>query len=516
MRTSIVSLISIAILAGMALQPGLNAQEKAEGKASKPAEKSEAAKSEKAAPKKDQEKPPPPPPLAEDPYDVLVNITVPRHNRTTKYTRQDLKRQVARLISRTWGGMWVTEVRMNDWMLPGDAIERLEANEVSKKFEKQFDKVMFVSVDPETLEIVVREWDYRSNSLTVPATDHAYDLAAVPNIAIQLLAEVFQPVLVIRRTDQFDKSYIEVTLKAGEFPAPDPLAEQVREGDVLTPVVRYFNKKDRSKVDRIQEQTLTYLVVQNIDREIVGGTLISGVPTVFGRNARRAEQFALRRRPRHKETRVKLVLRSNPDKPLLCHRVNIVSKLKYRDEELGPSIDLISDRYGEVKVPRGSYPTFWIYVYSGKLLLARVPYAPGLVEAETVLMPDDSMRLLVEGEVDLLKGRLIDLVARRAVHMSAAMQYSKDGKGEQAKAEVAALDELPGKQEFEDQITTFREPAVEKALAARNKVSRGRILRVCKEMNQVLDNYFDPARMEAFKEQLNNVFESNVAEEEEN
>lgn len=502
-----------ACVLSLSLSSSVLAQDKS--KSAAPAKTPEAAPAKKTAVKKteNKEKEPPPIPIAEDPYDIVINVTVPRHTRVTTHMRAALRLNIEQLVARTWGAMWVADVRMNDWMLTQSGIERLKADEVSKRFGTKYDKVLFVAVDPETLSITTREWDYRSNSLTVPATGEAFDFAAVPNETIKLLVEVFQPVLLLRRTDKFDKSYIEVTLKAGEFPAPDALAEQVRPGDVLTPVVRYFNKRNRGQVDRIQYQTLTYLVVQNIDREVIGGTLVSGVPTVFGRNARRAEQFALRRRPRHPSTKVKLVLRSNPEKPLLCHRVNVVSKLKYRDEELGPSVNLISDRYGEVEIPVGSYPTYWIYVYSGKLLLARIPYAPGLIDEETVLMPDDSMRLLVEGEVDLLKGRLIDLVARRAVHMSAAQQYSKDGKVEETKAELAALDALPGEKEFLDQITTFRQPAIDKAMAARNRVSRGRIVKVCSEIERVLKTYFDPTRMEAFREQLDNIFESNVSED---
>ncbi|MFK7821290.1 MAG: hypothetical protein AB8G99_21425 [Planctomycetaceae bacterium] len=492
-----------------------NAQEeKSKASVKADAEKTKAAKQTPAKQKDAKEKEKAPPvPVAEDPYKVVVNLTVPRHRLMTAATRAALRDHVELMVRRTWGGMWNTDVRMNDWMLVGDAIERLQSDAVSERYEAKFDKVLFVALDPETLSLTAREWDFRSNSLTVPAFAETYDLAAVPNQIVHLLIEVFRPVLLFRRADKFDKSYIEVTLKAGEFPAPDPKAAQIKPGDVLTPVVRYFNKRNRDQVDRIQYQTLTYLVVQDIDRDVIGGTLVSGVPTVFGRNARRAEQFALRQRPRHKATRVKLVLRSNPEKPLLCHRVNLVSKLKYRDEELEKSVNLISDRYGEVVIPVGSYPTYWIYVYSGKLLLARIPYAPGLLAKETVLMPDDSMRLLVEGEVDLLKGRLIDLVARRAVHMSAAMQYSKDGKADETRAEVAALEALPGKKQFEDQITTFQQPAVQKALAARNRVSRGRINRVCGEMKRVIDNYFDPARMDAFRNQLNDVFESNGAQD---
>lgn len=455
-------------------------------------------------------------PIAQDPYGVLVNLTVPMHPRFDAAAREQLRVAVVHAVERTWGGMWDADVRMNDWICIGESIERMEPQTVSDIVGRQYDKVMFVALDPDSLALTVREWDYRSNSMTVPAFGESFELAAVPNDIVRMMVEVFQPVLLWRRTDKFDKSYIEVTLKAGAFPAPDPIAEQIRPGDVLTPVVRYFNRRERDVVEKIQPQPLTYLVVQDIDGDVIGGTVVSGVPTVFGKSARRAEQFALRQRPRHKSTRIRMVLRNNPDKPLLCHRVNVVQKLKYRDQELEPPVDLISDRFGKVDIPVGSYPTCWIYVYSGKLLLARIPYAPGLVAEETVQMPDDSMRLLVEGEVDLLKGRLIDLVARRAVHMSAAMQYSKDGKVEEAKAELAALEALPGLKEFQDQITTFRRPAVLKAEAARNRVSRGRILKVCREIENVLNTYFDPEKEKAFRDRLDEVFGDNVPEEDEN
>ncbi len=510
------AIIAVALTTLLANSPNAPAQEKAEKATEKPPEKMEKTTGEKKPDDKKvdkKEKAPPPTPIELEPYKVLVNVTVPNGTRINVLTRRTLKVELERVISRTWGGMWKPEVRMNDWICPGGAIVDMQPDVVSERYGRDYDKVMLVAMDPETLDLTATEWDFRSNSVTVPAYRKSFDIAAVPNDIARLLIEVFQPVLLFRRADKFDKSYIEVTLKAGDFPAPDPEAAQIREGDVLRPVVRFFNKRNRDQVDRIQDQTLTYIIVQSVDRDVIGGTMISGVPTVFAKNARRAEKFALRKRPRHKATMVKLVLRSRPDKPLLCHRVNVVSKLKYRDEELAPSENYISDRYGEVEVPVGSYPTYWIYVYSGKLLLARIPYAPGLVDKETVLMPDDSMRLLVEGEVDLLKGRLIDLGARRAVHRSAAKQLAKDGKGEEAKAEFAAFMELPGREDFEKQIVTFEQPAIQKAVAARNLVSRGRIRKVCGEIRRVLDIFFDKERIKQFQDELNNLFETSPTDE---
>lgn len=469
-------------------------------------------KAEKTKAKKEEK----PPKISVDrkPYKVLVNVTVSAHPGMTNHDLSALRDDIANKIERTWGCMWVTKVQLNDWICVEDTIRRMQPETMSARFGQQYDKVMLIHLDPETFTLTVREWDYRSNTLTTPASGSTHRLAAVPNLAAELLVEVFQPVLVWRRTDKDPRSsYLELTLKAANFPPADPIANQIRPGDVVIPFIRHFEKKNPTQVKKIQPLLLTFIVIDAVDREVVGGTIIMhGPASPFGRSSRNAEQFALRRRPRHKSTKVKMVLRNRTDKPLLCHRVVIVSKLKYRDEELGPSSNLISDRYGKVQIPTGSYPTYWVYVYSGKLLLARVPYAPGLLAEETIEMPDDSMRLLVEGEVDLLKGRLINHVARGAVHRSAAMAFSKKGNKKGVLKEVADLEKMPGLKFFEDEVTTFREPAIQRAEAARNRVSKRRIERVCGEIGNVLRNYFDPEKEKKFKEQLDRVFRSEMEE----
>ncbi len=519
MKTRIAGTLGIVLLV-VGTSSALLGQEKAVPATAANSQKAEPAtatadgKASKKPVKKKKKKRTPQTPVEQEPYKVLLNVTVPGHARLHPEAREKIGQGIQDLVARTWGAMWTTTLSVNDWINTGSMIDHLQPETVSNRVGMKYDKVMFIAVDPATFALTVREWDYRSNTLSVPAYGTAHNVRAVPNQVVKLLLEVFQPVLVWRRTDKFDKSYVEVTLKAGKYPAPDPLAVQVKKDDVLTPYIRQFDKKEPEKVIKIQDQLLTYLRVQDIDREIVGGTVISGVLSMFGKNARRAEQFALRRRPRFKSTKLQLVLRTRRDKPLLCHRVNVVAKLKYRDEELEPPVDLISDRYGKVEIPVGKYPTYWIYVYSGKLLLARVPYAPGLFAEHTVDMPDDSVRLLVEGEVDLLKGRLINRVARGAVHMSAALAYARKGDGERVKAEVALLDDLPKKQEYLDQIIEFKNPAIAKAERARNRVSKSRIQRVCGEITNVLNNFFTEDKMDNFKRRLNDVYAESPGEDE--
>ena len=104
-------------------------------------------------------------------------------------------------------------------------------------------------------------------------------------------------------------------------------------------------------------------------------------------------------------------------------------------------------------------PTFWLYVYSGSSLLARVPYAPGLLPQDTIKLPDDGLRLGVEGELYLFRDALVDTVAQKAVLMSLAKKASAEGRLEEVDKLIVQLDELPGQKEFMSRLNAIKTPA---------------------------------------------------------
>ena len=133
-------------------------------------------------------------------------------------------------------------------------------------------------------------------------------------------------------------------------------------------------------------------------------------------------------------SKVRIVLRGRPDKPLVSHRLALAYQLHWKSEEDGPQTPLVSDRNGDVVIEaRKGHPTFWIRVYSGASLLARVPYAPGLIPFDTIELPDDSIRLAVEGEIQLLADELIDAIAARGGESDeAARRMSKSRRRSQS------------------------------------------------------------------------------------
>ena len=188
---------------------------------------------------------------------------------------------------------------------------------------------------------------------------------------------------------------------------------------------------------------------------------------------------------------VQLVLKAREDRPLVCYRVDRVAKLRYKDESLVPAERVVSDREGKIRISVDSQnSTFWLYVYSGSLLLARVPYAPGLVETDVILLPDDSIRLGVEGELYLFRDQLVDVVAQQAVFKGMAKQAA--AKGEVAKLEEAikGIESLPGKKDFDAQLNAIRRPAIDRARELRNRSAERNVNRLCDAMATSLDKFF--------------------------
>ena len=231
-----------------------------------------------------------------------------------------------------------------------------------------------------------------------------------------------------------------------------------------------------------------------LDREnvpgLVKGFFITHSPySPFGGKGRAIQHLAVRQRPAADQSKVRLVLQGRPDKPLVSHRLALAYQLHWKDEEDGPQTKLVSDRNGEVVISTNpDHPTFWIRVYSGSSLLARVPYAPGLIPSDTIELPDDSIRLGVEGEVQLLADELIDAIALRAVLMARARKTAEAGDVPQLESLFERYDQVPAKDYFLEKVNNVRIPAVREANEKRLGTSR--IRELCDGLQSTVNLFF--------------------------
>ncbi|MEY3173094.1 MAG: hypothetical protein RLZZ436_1007 [Planctomycetota bacterium] len=461
-------------------------------------------------------------PLQDRPYRVTVEVAFSGAVIPAPHHRLQLVSQIRAGFGRMYGGMWDATVHESAWFRPGTRLqlERLTENDLREAWpEAAAEKLLLISVECGQAGFTVscREYDTRIQELSPSLTRSVFTSQSVAHAACELGRDCFRPIL-LYSSPTIDKAELEFVLQAGNLLPPDPSAAQIAKGDVLRTFLRQMDRKNPGKVKLLQRLDLCYIQVTDFNRVLgtagfsqddspvtvpdaaepstnytdtarVRGLLLSHGPVPFGgKGGRNLQQIAVRQRPMAPTSRVRLVLRDRPDRPLVCIRVDQVPK---RDSPPELRVRHLTDRSGELELSVDpANPTCWLYAYSGSTLLARVPYAPGVMPQETVKLPDDSIRLGVEGDLYLLRDELVDMVAEKAVYMSIAKKASAAGDKQAFENAVTSIDALPARQQFSDRLDAIRSPALQKADAVRNATAKRRIESLITKMRESVDKFF--------------------------
>ena len=464
-------------------------------------------------------------PFAREAYRVFVEVGFSGIATQQPALRQDFVDQIRKGLDRMYGAAWNAQVQETEWLIPGrnERLHRLTAEELLLRYpESSAQKVVLIGIEESngTFQISGREFDTRVQEMSPVLTEETGEDQNVANVACRLVRDSFRPVLLFEKPTVVGGE-LEFRLQAGELTVPDPTAAFIRDGDVLRTFLRQMERRNPDKLKLLQRLDLCYVRVTGFNTELradvespedtsvsvkdvtrdtsavyhdsghVRGVLISHGPVPYGGAGRSVQQIALRQRPAATKSRVKLVLQTRIDRPLICFRVDKVSKLRHTDSNDAPGERVLSDRNGEIEIEVDpANPTFWLYVYSGSSLLARVPYAPGLLPQDTIKLPDDGLRLGVEGELYLFRDALVDTVAQKAVLISLAKKASAEGKLEEVDKFILQLDELPGQKEFMSRLNAIKTPATEKADLQRNASVKRKIEKLCLAMEESLTAFY--------------------------
>jgi len=464
-----------------------------------------------------------PVPFALRPYRVQLSIAVHQSKGSRGGNPKAIAQSVYQALSRMYGRMWQMEMLTTGRLTPGtpvqirrlsksDLISTDDDDQTSFRFpEAVSDKIVFVGLQASSsgIEIACREYDTRLQTLS-PAQMVTVDTPfQVPVAAARLVRDVFRPCLqyVRKYTDDDGLAFIELQTQAGELPASDITARQIREDDVLRLFIRRMDRRDTTKLKQLNEVPLNYVRVLSVDESVTRG-LTTGVllshsrVSPFGSRARSVQHLALRQRPVAQSSTVRLVERSAQENPLICQRIAVAYKLRANEVDEQDQLKLLSDRNGDVTIPvHPDFPTMWIYVYSGARTLARVPYAPGIVPMDTIHLPDDSIRLSVEGDLKMFQDRLVDSVALREVQFSLARQATRDGRADDLEQILGVYGKMPGREKFLDDLTLIRVSAERRAEESRNRFAKRDVQNLCRDVEETIELFFNDskrvARMEA-------------------
>lgn len=394
-------------------------------------------------------------------------------------------------------------------------LERLNSTEILSmadaddgKFEKRF--FVGIATAGAAWEISVREWDALSQTLGPVQTATVRDPEVSPRVIYDLMGDVFRPIVELGAADLGART-VAFTLKAGAFTPhdlfqdtnADPLRAQLHPGDVILPFIQY-RERDGS-LRKNQFLPWTYLTVDEVERGRGLSHFVTGIRVPLGSaQSKRVRTYGLAVKPLFPKSELQLRLRRNNDRRLAAHDVTIATSARLADEPEAKLGDLFTDRNGIVEIPvYQASRIVWIYIKSGQQLLAKLPYAPGLEEFATVDLPDDGVRLEVEGDIDQLKSRLIDAVARRAAATIRARALAKANNWKGVDRELNTLKQLPTRSELQRELTQIRLPRLERARKQGNTVAMRKIRSQCDDISLLIDRYLDPNKVKEFVEEIN-------------
>lgn len=443
------------------------------------------------------------------PYRVLVALSFDSTQSTRLPLREEMNLEIRDRLHRTFGKMWQVSVenRHSFAEIGSGGLKNLSASKVLLWFPENnpqnpsiplWDKVFFAHVHFEASNLVVacREWDSLSRTLSSISRRVTFDPHKLSQNMVQVLEETFRPVISVDRVDNL-KVY--ATSKAGTISPFDAASTQLEKDDVILPFFRYLDKKQ--VVQKIQLMPWTYLIVDKVEKSYIENTLISGIRSPLGTNrTKRVQLLGLKMNRKRDSSSLKLVLRSIRTEPMIGMRVKVFGKRQYRDKTTDDPRKIFSNRRGEVEIPFDKkHPIVWTYVYSGKTMLARVPFAPGFDDDKLLALRDDSIRLRMEGEWEMMLGDLVDLIAQRSALVAQAKTYARNKKFQEADKKLDEIAKLPGVKEFLQKLSEIKQPAEDGAKAVKNRWALRRIEELDRSMKQLLKRFLDPAKIDEYR-----------------
>ncbi len=500
-------------------------------------EPARAAQAEPPAPAPQETKPAPQPDhrhISLRPYRVRIELAYAPGSGLSDFDQRRMRSRLPQIIERSAGEKWnltpandeenAAGIYVNDWLpLPTHVgLNRLSATEILSHYPTQsYDKLFLLTVEPAGIgyQISGREFDVDSRELGSLVTKTTYARPFLAETGFQVVRDLFSAVLTI---DEVAGNQAIVSEQGSQYLTPDPAVATLQKRDFFVPFLRYLNR-DR-EVKNIQMIPWTYLMLEEVDRKHARCSISSALRGILSSSRRRVEMQAIRVVPRFPETRLSLIPRGTSTQSYAGMRVQIsplnpqeVRQLqlaaKKESEETGKPVsfesdyiteEILTNRTGTITVDADlTDPLIWLYVRSGKALVANVPYIPGIAPQTAIQVPDDRIRLGVEGDLAVLNGELIEAVAALSMKMSRIRKWAKNNDWKKVDGGIRELESgISPRQIFQDKLNVIRVTATEAAQEEKNRAAQGRIASLCRETESRINRFLDPTGIVDFKTEI--------------
>jgi len=392
-----------------------------------------------------------------EPYRIEVVIAIDAPGSLASWLAAELPLHLNRRATAAVGPAWELNVQIADAVQRQIMLSDIAAlsDPPGEAFPSDGDKLLLISLQcrPEGFDITAREFDRYVARWGMPIRRESRQLDMLAEQAFSLAWQAVAP-LARFVTDANDRRRVVLQLRAGELPQPDPDAQWAQTGDVFLPLVRRMTRSGELVEGGVQPVPWTYLEVIGSDGEASRATIArvhSGTRQALPSHRQgRVEPIAIALRADPGEAVLQLHARTAGDRPLVGYDVFVQKPDKAAPERIASS-----DTQGRVRVPAGDSRIQILFVKNGGQLVARFPLVSGTApDVVDVPLPDDDMRLAAEARLAAMREDVVDVVARRNILMARARQKIEQSDFAAAQQLLQALDELPGRAQFNLMLNT--------------------------------------------------------------
>lgn len=465
------------------------------------------------------------------PYDVEVTLALAESPRLGLDFQRSLLREVRTLADRNVGPMWNLKIADSSWLTPRNrsSVERLTIPRMKDRSkEGDFDKIYPVTVELIGSQYVIsgREWCRESELLSPVKSVTTLDRKQVATEVFRLLQSLFRSVTHI---DDGSDTTARMKIRAGEFWPADPAFSQVADNSIFVPFTRNYGR-DRS-LRAIQFVPWTYLAPTTVARSRLDCRVDTGVRVKFAPK-KRVEWRALTLKVTLKETELTVQPQRKTAKPLVGYMLAVYDEFP-KDPPKKPATEsplggpttegdkkpavaetaaadpgptpllMRTDRDGHVFVPaKPEKPLQWVFIRSGKELLTKFPMVAGAEAKMTASCPDDTLRLDVEGQIALLEGELVDVIAKRAVTVAMIKARAKKSEWDRVAEGFESLTKQPKLDDFKKSVDLIQVPAMKAAQAKKNVMAEDRIRKLSGKVLEIAQFHLDDEKITELKQEM--------------
>lgn len=301
----------------------------------------------------------------------------------------------------------------------------------------------------------------------------------LPNAIGHTVRSAFAPVVLLE--DAGTKT-IQGRLRAGGLLMDDASPANVHIGDFLQPLMR---RDDRSgEPTMISLLDWTYLrTTEKADTKLTLEIHSGRAGSLAGRRNAKTHRIALKIRPVHANTVLRLHAQGNAQQPLAGYDI-------YERPIDGKDFTLIgqTDWDGKLVIEKTSAPLRLLYVKNGLSILARLPMVPGQNVVESADLVGDDVRLQAESYIRGVQNSIIDLVAIRTLLASSIRRHLQQGDLPKAKE---LLEKLRSEPSYEKIANDMAQKQL--VITSRNRSEQKKIDNMFGETRTLLVKFINPA-----------------------